>query len=205
MDKKSYLKWFPAAAVFPLLAAAWLLWGIGEARREAETMWLVTGEVWDREISSKELETMGEFPGLKQLWTVVRREAVLSLEGFQTETELNGVELESYPLEITRSGGKKYRGEKPLLVAGEDVFSALLDEQGKPCNERQRETFLQTLGKLEAEIILTDAGGEEDVLAGEEDPESMPIWPETLWKRQDIQRRSKGSPPVDGSGKICYK
>lgn len=168
-------------------------------------MWLVTGEVWDREISSKELETMGEFPGLKQLWTVVRREAVLSLEGFQAETELNGVELESYPLEITRSGGKKYRGEKPLLVAGEDVFSALLDEQGKPCNERQRETFLQTLGKLEAEIILTDAGGEEDALAGEEDPESMPIWPETLWKRQDIQRRSKGSPPVDGSGKICYK
>lgn len=165
MDKRSYLRWFAAAAVFPLLAAVWLLLGLVKEQMEAEKTWLVTGEVRDREISSRELKTMQDFPGLEQLWTVIREETVLALDGFQVSADLSGVDLESYPLTVIRSGGEKYRGKKPLLAVGKDIFSNLQDESGKPCGERQRELFWQTLGELEPEIALAGGGTEEEGLA----------------------------------------
>ncbi len=53
----------------------------------------------------------------------------------------------------------------PLLAVGKDIFSNLQDESGKPCGERQRELFWQTLGELEPEIALADGGTEEEGLA----------------------------------------
>lgn len=181
MDRKSYLRYYPLLTLLMFFLVIGLPAVILYMEKEDEKCWLVTARVAAGSISQEELSAMTGFSGLETLWPVVQENVRLSLNGYFASVTLNGVDLQSYPLSVICSAGRKQQGDTPLLVLGEEALQSLQDQQGHPMGERQQALLMQELAEQKLYLLPAEA---------ETDPDESPE--QTQGEEGEILALTKG-------------
>lgn len=161
--RKTYLVLF-----FPivLLAAGAIfrqIYMMGKEMKQEKQSWDLTMESAFGEIPEEILQTMCEFPGLEEIWTVIQMEVTVKIDDYSTQAVVQGVDLSGYPLEVVQSCGKKSMGTHPLFAAGEEFFDQLQDRNGGKISERQKKILMENLEEMKAEVSLGDIDYSEDM------------------------------------------
>ncbi len=137
-----------------LLVAFWLSLQLFGDQRDEQKSYFLTASLPEGQITRELLEAMQKLPGVEHCWPVFGVSADIRIGGYHGTAQLCGVELSSYPLEVTASAGAKALGTKPLLVAGEQFFSRLSDGFGGKITDRQAKILSRKIDSLEAELTL---------------------------------------------------
>ncbi len=98
-----------------------------------------------QELTGKDAEKLQNITGLVRFEPVSSAAVTLKMEGYTLETRLDGVDLETYPLDWKKTEGEVSLGNTAALFLGEDVFQAFLDQHGFAPNQGQ-------IKKMEGEL-----------------------------------------------------
>ncbi len=188
----TYLNYILPMLVGLLLLAGWLSLRLWQARAKEQAFFRLsvsapsaqTGTAAASEsfrqagrsgiFSAEILEQMDALPGLRRRWALYCADVEIEIDKYHTDTELCGVEMSEYPLNVIESTGEQQTGMRPLLIAGQDFFDSLSDEYGSPISERQTEILKEQIGSLAVRLAVQGAvdagvsagGGGEDDLTG---------------------------------------
>ncbi len=110
-----------------------------------------------QELTGKDAEELQNITGLVRFEPVSSAAVTLKMEGYTLETRLDGVDLETYPLDWKKTEGEVSLGNTAALFLGEDVFQAFLDQHGFAPNQGQIKKWKENYGELSVE--LTDEAG----------------------------------------------
>lgn len=161
-----------ATLFLPLfLAVSLLVWLVGDIIKEekkTENLWLVEAESVQRDIPETVLTDMETMKGLEKAWIILEKEVRVQVENYYLDTTIQGVDLETFPLTVVASAGKKNQGTIPLLAVGEDFFSELKDDREKSVSKRQREILRENLDTLELKLEISSGEKEEEFSQKEE-------------------------------------
>lgn len=105
------------------------------------------------------VEEFGNISGLVRFEPVATANVTVTVGNFSMETELSGIDLESYPLVWEESAGEAPLGNTAILFLGVGCFDGLTDSLGYSPGRSQVEKWKQ--GYLELDVILTDENGRE--------------------------------------------
>lgn len=108
-------------------------------------------------LTGKDTAEIKNISGLVRFEPVSSVAITLKLEGYTLETRLEGVDLESYPLDWKKTEGKISLGTTAVLFLGEDVFQLFSDIHGFCPDKGQIRKWQENYGDLSVE--LTDGKG----------------------------------------------
>lgn len=136
-------------------------------QRQEQKICLLSARLSSQEITAELCTSMSRFNGFEELWTVVEADVTLSADAWQTSTTLLGVDLDTFPIKLLDSAGEKALGSRPLLLAGENLFATMTDQNGTRITERQQKILQESISTLTVQLTLNDAGTAD--LSGESD------------------------------------
>ena len=103
-----------AVLFLPLFLAIFLLiWLVGDIIKEekkTENLWLVEAESVQEDIPETMLTDMETMKGLEKAWIILEKEVRVQVDSYYLDTTIQGVDLETFPLTVVASAGKKNQG-----------------------------------------------------------------------------------------------
>lgn len=164
--RKTYLNFFLPAVLCGIYLIVRLFGQIIHEQRQEQTLYLLNAEVSSGEIPEEILEEMTELPGFCRMWMCLSAEVEIFLDDYHSGGKLTGVDLESYPMKITGSGGQKAVGTKPLMVIGEDFLKGMKDQNEKTISTRQAEILTENIGTMKIALKPEEEAGKEGAEKG---------------------------------------
>lgn len=150
--EKLYLRMFTWAMVLVLFLALQL---VREQKKERELIRL-KAVLPDGVITEEILSQTEMLPGFRKRWALIEKDCSIQIGEYYTQARITGIDLDSWPMTVKVSAGKKAEGTIPLLVVGDAFFSGLSDDNGGRITQHQAEILEKKIGELEVRL-QTDA------------------------------------------------
>ena len=153
---------FAAVCIF---AAAALCWGYywyimqGEYSFTIQSQQRLTGETAD---------AIGSRTGVQACSPILQENAVLKINDYEANVLLTGVDPDNYPLEYAAWVNQLFVGSQPVVLIGQDCFSALTDHNGHAILEENAKALFIACKKS-----LADGYGEDADWISEEERRIM--------------------------------
>lgn len=146
--EKLYLRLFLGAAALVLFLALQL----AAAQKKERELIRMKAVLTDGAVTEEILSQTEMFPGFRKRWALIEKDCSIRIGEYHTQARITGIDLDSWPMTVKVSAGKKAEGTIPLLVVGDTFFSGLSDDNGGTITQRQAEILAEEIGELEARI-----------------------------------------------------
>lgn len=106
-----------------------------------------------KELTGEDAAELKNISGLVRFEPVSSAAVTLKLDGYTLEARLEGVDLESYPLDWKKAEGTISLGNTAVLFLGEDVFQEFTDKHGFFPDKGQIRKWKENYRDLNVEIL----------------------------------------------------